>query len=73
VGGQSRSPPGAFPAPGILRRTDPSDRRHGRERGKELVWCPLPQQRRIDQLAKLADRMIELDEKFLRSCAMPGW
>ncbi|HET7228602.1 MAG TPA: NYN domain-containing protein [Longimicrobium sp.] len=42
-----------------------------RERGKELVWCPLPQQRRVDQLARLANRTIELDEKFLRTCAMP--
>jgi uncharacterized LabA/DUF88 family protein len=42
-----------------------------REKGKELVWCPLPQQRRIDQLARLADRTIELNEKFLRTCSLP--
>jgi uncharacterized LabA/DUF88 family protein len=41
------------------------------ERGKKLVWCPLPAQRRIDQLAKLADGTMELDWKFLRTCALP--
>ena len=41
------------------------------ERGKKLIWCPLPAQRRIDQLAKLADGTMELDGKFLRTCALP--
>ena len=41
------------------------------ERGKKLIWCPLPAQRRIDQLAKLADETMELDGKFLRTCALP--
>lgn len=41
------------------------------ERGKTLIWCPLPAQRRIDQLAKLADSTMELDRKFLQSCALP--
>jgi uncharacterized LabA/DUF88 family protein len=42
-----------------------------KDRGKQLVWCPLPAQRRIDQLAKLADGTKELDVKFLRTCALP--
>lgn len=43
-----------------------------KERGKQLIWCPLPTQRRIDQLAKLADDTMELDAKFLRTCALPN-
>jgi uncharacterized LabA/DUF88 family protein len=42
-----------------------------KERGKQLVWCPLPAQRNIDQLARLADGTMELDTKFLRTCALP--
>ena len=42
-----------------------------KDRGKQLVWCPLPAQRRIDQLARLADGTRELDLKFLRTCALP--
>ncbi|HET7463278.1 MAG TPA: NYN domain-containing protein [Longimicrobium sp.] len=42
-----------------------------RERGKQLVWCHLPQQKHTDQLAQLADGMIELSAKFVRTCAMP--
>jgi uncharacterized LabA/DUF88 family protein len=42
-----------------------------KERGKRLIWCPLPAQRRIDQLAKIADGTMELDGKFLRTCALP--
>jgi len=41
------------------------------ERGKKLVWCPLPAQRRVDQLARLADGTMELDLKFLRTCSLP--
>lgn len=39
-------------------------------RGKELVWCHLPSQRRTDQLAQLCDRTMELDDKLLRTCAL---
>jgi len=42
-----------------------------KDRGKQLVWCPLPAQRRVDQLARLADGTRELDLKFLRTCALP--
>jgi uncharacterized LabA/DUF88 family protein len=41
-------------------------------RGKRLVWCHLPSQRRTDQLAQVCDETVELDEKFLRTCALPG-
>jgi uncharacterized LabA/DUF88 family protein len=40
------------------------------ERGKTLVWCHLPSQRRTDQLAQICDECRELDEKFLRTCAL---
>ncbi|HEX6751734.1 MAG TPA: NYN domain-containing protein [Longimicrobium sp.] len=43
-----------------------------KDRGKQLVWCPLPSQGRIDQLAKLADGTLELSTKFLRTCALPN-
>lgn len=43
-----------------------------KERGKQLIWCPLPTQRRLDQLSKLADDTMELDAKFLRTCALPN-
>ena len=42
------------------------------EQGKKLIWCRLPAQGRVDQLAKLADATLELDEKFLRTCALPN-
>jgi uncharacterized LabA/DUF88 family protein len=41
-------------------------------RGKELVWCHLPSQRHTHHLAQLCDRKVELDEKFLRTCAIQG-
>jgi uncharacterized LabA/DUF88 family protein len=40
------------------------------ERGKSLVWCHLPSQRGTDQLLQFCDSSIELDEKFLRTCAL---
>ena len=43
------------------------------DRGKRLVWCHLPTQRWTDQLAQVSDAMIEMDPKFLRTCALPKW
>jgi uncharacterized LabA/DUF88 family protein len=39
-------------------------------RGKRVVWCHLPAQKHTDQLAQLCDQRCELDEKFLRTCAL---
>lgn len=39
-------------------------------RGKRVVWCHLPAQKHTDQLAQLCDERCELDEKFLRTCAL---
>lgn len=41
------------------------------ERGKRLVWCHLPAQKHTDHLAQISDVMLELDEKLLRTCAIP--
>lgn len=40
------------------------------ERGKQLVWCHLPSQRGTHQLAQVCDMSRELDEKFLKTCAL---
>lgn len=40
------------------------------DRGKRLVWCHLPSQRGINRLAQISDECREMDEKFLRTCAL---
>ncbi|HYR08619.1 MAG TPA: NYN domain-containing protein [Longimicrobium sp.] len=39
-------------------------------RGKPVVWCHLPGQRRTDQLAQVCQEKRELTEKFLRTCTL---
>jgi uncharacterized LabA/DUF88 family protein len=39
-------------------------------RGKRVVWCHFPAQRHTDQLSQVCDERRELDEKFLRTCAL---
>lgn len=39
-------------------------------RGKRVTWCHLPAQKHTDQLAQICDVQCELDEKFLRTCAL---
>ena len=41
-------------------------------RGKRLVWCHLPTQKHTHHLAQLCREKRELDDKFLRTCALPG-
>lgn len=40
------------------------------ECGKRVVWCHLPSQRGTQRLAQICDECRELDEKFLRTCAL---
>lgn len=40
------------------------------EVGKKVIWCHLPAQKHSDQLAQICDEMIEMDEKFLRTCQL---
>jgi uncharacterized LabA/DUF88 family protein len=44
--------------------------RAAQARGKRIVWCHLPAQKHTHQLAQLCDQRCELDEKFLRTCAL---
>jgi uncharacterized LabA/DUF88 family protein len=39
-------------------------------RGKRVVWCHLPAQKHTHHLAQLCDERRELDERFLRTCAL---
>jgi uncharacterized LabA/DUF88 family protein len=39
-------------------------------RGKRVVWCHLPAQKHTEPLARLCDQRRELDDKFLRTCAL---
>lgn len=39
-------------------------------RGKRVVWCHLPAQKHTNQLAQLCHERCELNEKFLRTCAL---
>lgn len=39
-------------------------------RGKSVIWCHLPAQKHIIRLAQLCDQRRELDDKFLRTCAL---
>jgi uncharacterized LabA/DUF88 family protein len=39
-------------------------------RGKPVVWCHLPAQKHTHHLAQLCEERCELDEKFLRTCAL---
>lgn len=43
-----------------------------RERGKTLVWCHMPAQRELHHLKQICDAAVEMDEKFLRTCALPS-
>jgi uncharacterized LabA/DUF88 family protein len=38
--------------------------------GKRVVWCHLPAQKHTNQLAQLCDERFELNDKFLRTCAL---
>ena len=44
--------------------------RAAQARGKRIIWCHLPAQKHTHQLAQLCDQRCELDEKFLRTCAL---
>jgi uncharacterized LabA/DUF88 family protein len=39
-------------------------------RGKRVVWCHLPAQRHIDQLARVCQERLELTDPFLRTCTL---
>ncbi len=39
-------------------------------RGKPVVWCHLPAQKHTNPLTRLCEQRCELDEKFLRTCAL---
>jgi uncharacterized LabA/DUF88 family protein len=40
------------------------------EEGKKVIWGHPPAQKHSDQLAQVCDELIELDEKFLRTCQL---